>query len=89
MPRVEKRRYDRHYGREAVRLAGDPKRKVKSDLHILRGIDPAYVYVPQDKNAFLCLGKKLNLERDVSVEKITLPDKGLHFNVLPWRSHEG
>ena len=57
-----------------VKAAKDPKNTIYSDLHILKGIDLAYVYVPDKKSSFVCLGKKLDLKCDVSVEKITLPD---------------
>jgi hypothetical protein len=74
---VSKETFSRGTYREPVtfmKAVEDPTNTIYSDLHILQEIDLAYVYVPDEKNAFVCLGRKLNLECSVLVEKISLPD---------------
>ncbi len=41
---------------------------------VREGIDLAYVYVPSDGATFRCLGKALDLDCEVEVETITLPE---------------
>ena len=74
---VSKKTFNRGTYKEPVnfiKAVPDPENTVYSDLYILRDIDLAYVYVPHGENTFVCLGRNLNLECDVSVEKIILPD---------------
>lgn len=58
---------------EYVRVTA--KKEDKSDLYDLVGIDFAYVYVPDQKGSYVCLGQSMGLECDVEVEMITLPQE--------------
>lgn len=44
-----------------------------NDNGFLRGVDLAYVYMPSEDGAFRCVGKVFQLECDVSVERINIP----------------
>jgi len=66
------KRFDEGEYAEPVQYQALPPDKQTSWFQ--EGIDLAYVYVPSDGKSFRCLGKVLELECDVRVDTITLPD---------------